>query len=67
MIPIIFLIIAAIVKAMMDRLTTDFNTSIFSNIKNIKIKNWFNPSVSWTNKYKNGIPPIEAFLGQLHF
>ena len=40
--------LAAICNAVMDTLTHHYDTSIFKNMKKQK---WWNPAVSWTNKY----------------
>jgi len=57
---ITLLIIAAISNAIMDVLSYRYQTSIFVNFS----KNWWNPSVSWKNKWKNGNPEQgERFWG----
>ncbi len=43
----IFVLIAGIAKAIMDTLQFHFSNSIFANLN----KQWFDPSVSWENKY----------------
>lgn len=40
-------------EAVMDKLLFHYSTSIFGNFKN---KLFWNPEVSWKNKYKNGDP-----------
>ena len=60
-ISIVLLIIAGIGKAVMDTLQFHFSTSVF---KNLVLNYWWNPSISWRNKYKNKDPEQgEAFLG----
>ena len=44
---IIFIVIAAISKAAMDVLSFNYYESIFSNIND----QYFNPSISWANKW----------------
>lgn len=62
------LILASFLKACMDRLKTNFWESIFFNIKNMKIRNWFDPNISWQSKWKNGCPSQgEAFFGSSTF
>lgn len=53
---VILLVIIGIAKAISDTINFKFNQSIFNKIKNDKIRNWFNPQVSWTYKYKNNDP-----------
>jgi len=48
---VILIAIAGISNAVMDTLTYHYNVSIFSKLKN---QQWFNPNLSWENKYKNG-------------
>ena len=50
---VLLIIIAAISKSVMDTVSFRFTESIFSNFKN---QNWWNPSISWKNKYKNQDP-----------
>jgi len=47
------IVIAAISNAVMDVLQFKFSNSIFSKFKN---QNWWNPKLSWANKWKNGDP-----------
>jgi hypothetical protein len=54
MLSIICLIFASIFKALIDVLNSRFNVSVFNKIKNEKLRNWFNPTISWKNKYKDG-------------
>jgi hypothetical protein len=53
-----------ILIAIEDTIKFHFGTSIFSQIKNQKINNWFNPN-SYVYMYKNGDPQTEkeAFWG----
>lgn len=48
---IVLIIIAGISNAIMDTLQFRYSRSIFKNFKNQK---WWNPSLSWRNKWKNG-------------
>lgn len=60
MISLIFLFVAGIFKAIIDTLQFHFETSIFKNFN----QKWWNPSISWKNKWKNGDPKQgERFLG----
>lgn len=54
MITIIFIILAGIFSAIMDllRVESKYNQSVFSLIKNKKLKQWIDPNYSWKNKYK---------------
>ena len=62
---IILLIIAAISNAVMDTISFRFEKSIFSKFKN---KDWFDPSISWKNKYKDKCPDKgPAFWGSTTF
>lgn len=47
----ILICFAAFCNAIMDKTTHHFDDSIFSTIKNKKIRQWFNTSESWKNKY----------------
>jgi hypothetical protein len=47
---LIFLSLAAICNAVMDTLQFHFETSVFSELN----KNYWNPNISWKNKYVNG-------------
>lgn len=61
---LIFIFIAGISKAVMDTLLFHFNKSIFSN----KNEKWWNPTVSWKNKYKDNDPNKGAkFFGSTTF
>jgi len=60
MVSAIFIVIAAICNAVMDKLHSHYNKSIFKNLNS----KWWNPSESWKNKWKNGDPSQgEAYLG----
>jgi hypothetical protein len=62
---IILIIIAAISNAVMDTIYFNFENSIFSNFKN---QNWYNPMISWKNKYKGKDPNNgPAFWGSTTF
>lgn len=66
-ISIIFIIFAGIFNACMDVIKVRWNTSIFRFVEN---KQWFNPSISWTNKWKNygdGKYIHEKFFGSSTF
>lgn len=55
------LIIGGISNAVMDVLRFRYSTSIFREFKN---QLWWNPSISWKNKWKNGDPSQgEKFWG----
>ena len=64
----VFLIIsAAICKAVMDTVQFKYEDSIFSKMSQKK-QNWFNPKISWKNKYKNNDPKQGAkFFGSTTF
>lgn len=51
MLSIIFIFLAGICNSIMDTLSFRYNTSIFANTKHTQ---WFNPAISWKNKWKNG-------------
>lgn len=48
----ILVFIAGIAKAIQDKTSFHWEKSIFSRIKNKKLKQWFNPSLSWKNKHE---------------
>lgn len=48
---LIFLILASICNAVMDKSVHHYNSSIFSRFKNQK---WWNGEISWKNKYVDG-------------
>ena len=48
-ITISLLVISAISKAIQDKLQFHYHKSIFSKIKN---QNWWNPELSWKNKWE---------------
>lgn len=55
MITIIFILIAAILNASMDVVSTKWVKSFFNkHLK--KYEQFFNPQLSWRNKWKNGDP-----------
>ena len=58
--PVIFVVIAGLANAAMDTVSFHWETSIFSNLT----PSYFNPSVSWTNKWQmvNGVIVGEKFL-----
>jgi len=63
MITIILIILMAILDSTMDMNFNQYSSSIFSNTKVFNPQFW-NPSVSWANKWKNGIHGDgEKFLG----
>jgi hypothetical protein len=63
---ILLLFIAALSNSVMDVISFKFDISIFSHLK--KWENWFNPSQSWKNKYKNKNPQNgAAFFGSTTF
>lgn len=65
---IICFAVAGIFNAIMDVLKTRWETSIFSSMKNTKIIDWMNPSISFHNKWKNGdIGQGEKFFGSSTF
>jgi len=48
---LVLLIIAGISNAIMDTLQFRYSRSIFAKFKN---QQWWNPTLSWRNKWKNG-------------
>jgi hypothetical protein len=50
---ILFFIIAAVSESIMDTLQFHYYNSIFKSFKN---ELFWNPEISWKNKYKNGNP-----------
>jgi hypothetical protein len=67
MISVVLIIIVGIMNAIMDVLTTRWETSIFKRIKNDKLLNFVDP-LSWENKWKNGDKSQgEKFLGSSTF
>lgn len=52
MISLIFISLAAICNAIMDVLSNHFEQSIFSKMN----EKWWNPWLSWRNKYKGNSP-----------
>lgn len=58
LINIVSWILAAVFKAVMDTLNFRYKTSIFSKRGHVHIDHeyFWNPAVSWRNKYKNRVP-----------
>ena len=55
-----FIILASIFNAVMDILQYKYSQSVFNNLSN----KWWNPKISWKNKYKNGLKEQgPAFVG----
>lgn len=54
---IIFIVLASICKAVKDTLNFHYNTSIFSNCN----ARYFNPTISWQNKYKEDLKTPKFF------
>ena len=55
--------LAGICNACMDTIRYHWTTSIFFSL-NTKYQQWFRPTLSWRNKWKNGDPNEgERFLG----
>lgn len=46
----ILLLISALAKSVMDKISFHFSTSVFKNVKNPQ---YWNPAISWKNKYNN--------------
>lgn len=44
---------AAMANAVMDALTTRYDRSVFARLSP-EVQGWFNPGISWHNKWKNG-------------
>jgi hypothetical protein len=64
MLVVILLILSSIGKAIMDSLQFHFDRSIFNSLSN----QYWNPEVSWRNKYKDGDPTKGArFFGSTTF
>ena len=64
MISIIFLILAGFFNSIMDIIIHKWNKSIFSKIKNDKLLQFINPTLSWKNKWKNSdYKQGEKFIG----
>ena len=51
---LIFFTLAAICNAVMDKLSFHFYDSVFS--RDVRYWQWFNPEVSWRNKYIDKMP-----------
>lgn len=54
MLTLFLIFCAAIFNAVMDVITYKFDESIFSKV--VRLKWYFDPRISWRNKYKNGDP-----------
>ena len=67
MVSLILVILAGMLNGVMDVLSMRYNTSVFKRMS----KEWeyfFNPSLSWRNKWKNGDPNQgEKFFGSSTF
>lgn len=63
---IILVSIAGMSKAIMDNLQFHFNRSIFKDVLKYNRKFW-DPSVSWENKYKEGSMTEPKFLGSTSY
>jgi hypothetical protein len=59
MISILCIFIAALFSAVSDTLQANFSNSIFKNLN----PTFWNPAVSWVNKWKAGSTSIEKFWG----
>jgi hypothetical protein len=58
---ILFFILAGASEGVMDTLQFHYDSSRFYNLNN---KTFWNPQISWVNKYKNNDPKMgEKFLG----
>lgn len=58
MISLPFVIVAALCKAIIDKIQFHYSESVFNKLK------WFNPAESWRNKWKQGDKSKgEAFFG----
>lgn len=67
MITLFLTIFAAILNAVMDTIAIKYNKSIFPKLFPTK-NQFFNPSVSWKNKYKNNDPTLgPKFFGSTTF
>jgi hypothetical protein len=67
MISLVLVILAGIMNAVMDVISIRYNTSIFKYLPK-KWNYFFNPSLSWRNKWKNGDPfKGEKFFGSSTF
>lgn len=53
MLSLLFIILAAILNAVMDTLNARYHTSVFFT-KDFRINNFTDPELSWQNKWKNG-------------
>ena len=65
LISFILIIIASVSNALMDVLSYRYERSIFANAKN---QQFYNPAISWKNKYLNHDPEQgKAFVGSTTF
>jgi len=51
----LFLIMGSVCNAIMDTISHHYDTSIFKDLKN---RGWWDPIISWKNKYIHGEPSI---------
>ena len=59
--PLLLTVLGGICNSVMDTITYHYATSIFATLSN---QQWWDPQLSWTNKWKNGDPEQgEAWLG----
>jgi len=61
MISIIFILLAGVCKAIMDKLQFHYENSRFSNSKKYNPQYW-NPSISWKNKWRSDYYDINGNL-----
>jgi hypothetical protein len=63
--PIIFLILASIMKVISDTIKFHWYSSIFGKLSiNSRLYKWLNPDIAWMNMYKEGYKPLgEKFWG----
>lgn len=57
---IVLIVIAALSKAVKDTLNFHYGNSIFSKLQ---LEQWWNPSISWVNKYKSAQDLRPKFWG----
>ena len=63
-IALVFAILSQIAKAIADKVQFHFHESVFKDLN----QNWWNPEVSWQNKYKDGCEKFgEKFFGSTTF
>jgi len=63
MLSLILIIIAGVCDAVMDKLKSHFSKSIFKNLNGL----FWNPSISWPNKWEVGSTTKEKFFGSSTF